>query len=107
MLDFGFPELLVIIAVAVLVIGPAEIPAVMRTIGRLVKRLNYMRFAISRQFDEFMGEDVETQVNFSRHMSRAENRASKNSDFDEKAEDEELASAHEIAEEEGDDERSS
>lgn len=54
MLDFGWPELLVIIAVAVLVIGPDEIPEIMRTLGRLVRRLQYVRFALSRQFDDFM-----------------------------------------------------
>ncbi|MDB2683233.1 twin-arginine translocase TatA/TatE family subunit, partial [Alphaproteobacteria bacterium] len=33
MLDFGWAELLVIMAVAVLVIGPKELPVVMRGFG--------------------------------------------------------------------------
>jgi len=110
MLDFGFPELLVIVAVAVIVIGPQEIPAVMVAIGRLVRRLNYMRFAVSRQFDEFMNDadmgDVADQVNFSRQMSRAP----KDAGFDEAAEDAELASENEVEtdeQEEGSDDKKS
>ncbi len=68
MLDFGFPELLVIMALAVLVVGPSEIPKLMVGLGRLVRRLQYMRFAVSRQFDEFMEDndlqDIRSQVNF-------------------------------------------
>ncbi len=54
MLDFGLPELLLIMAVAVLVIGPKEIPELMRGLGRIVRRLQYMKFALSQQFDDFM-----------------------------------------------------
>ncbi len=56
MLDFSWAELLLIIAVAVLVIGPKEIPVVMRSLGRIVRRLQYVRFAFSQQFDDFMKE---------------------------------------------------
>jgi|OM-RGC.v1.033092163 Sec-independent protein secretion pathway components len=55
-LDFSWAELLLIIAVAVLVIGPKEIPVVMRSLGRIVRRLQYVRFAFSQQFDDFMKE---------------------------------------------------
>ena len=54
MFDFGWPELFLILAVAVLVIGPQEIPELMRGLGRIVRRLQYMRYALSRQFDDFM-----------------------------------------------------
>ncbi|MCB1563275.1 MAG: twin-arginine translocase subunit TatB [Alphaproteobacteria bacterium] len=68
MLDFGFPELLVIAAVAVLVIGPKELPAVMRFLGRIVRRLQYIRYAFSQQFEDFMREsdldDLRRSVNF-------------------------------------------
>ena len=56
MLDVGFPELLLIIAVAVLVIGPKEIPQVMYGLGKLVRRLQYLRFSVTRHFNEFMEE---------------------------------------------------
>jgi len=55
-LDFGWAELLLIMAVAVLVIGPQEIPDMMRVLGRGVRRLQYVKFALSRQFDDFMKE---------------------------------------------------
>lgn len=68
MLDFGFAELLVIIALAVLVIGPKEIPALMVGLGRIVRRLQYIRYAITSQFDDFMDDaelkGLRTSVNF-------------------------------------------
>lgn len=56
MFDLGWPELLVIVAVAVLVIGPDEIPGIMRALGRIVRRIQYVKFALSQQFDDFMQE---------------------------------------------------
>ena len=68
MLDFGFPELIVIITLAILVIGPKEIPELMRGLGRIVRRLQYVRFAMSQQFEEFMQDsdldDIRNSVNF-------------------------------------------
>lgn len=68
MLDFGFTELLLILVVAVFVIGPKELPAVMYGLGRIVRRLQYVKFALSRQFDDFMQagdlEDLQKSVNF-------------------------------------------
>lgn len=86
MLDFGFAELMVIIALVVLVVGPNELPTIMRTLGRLVRRLQYVRYAITQQFDDMMREgemeDIAGQVNF-------EARAEKGSTFDEASADEE------------------
>jgi len=83
MLDFGFPELLVVMALAIVVVGPNEIPKLMVGLGRIVRRFQYVRFAISRQFDEFMQdndlEDIRSQVNFEAR------------DFDEAAADEDYA----------------
>jgi len=56
MFDLGWPELLVIIVVAVLVIGPRELPGIMQALGRFVRRLQYMKFALSKQFEDFMEE---------------------------------------------------
>ncbi len=68
MLDVGWPELFMIIAVAIIVIGPDEIPALMVGLGRIVRRLQYMRFAISQQFEEMMRDadldDIRKSVNF-------------------------------------------
>lgn len=56
MLDFSWSELLVIVIVALVVIGPKDIPDIMHTLGRFVRRLQYVRFAMSEQFDDFMKE---------------------------------------------------
>ncbi|MGZ9097348.1 MAG: Sec-independent protein translocase subunit TatA/TatB [Micavibrio sp.] len=56
MLDFAWSELLVVIAVAVLVIGPKDIPKVMRGLGQLMRRVQYLRFALSQQFEDLMKE---------------------------------------------------
>ncbi len=68
MLDFGWPELFVIVALSVLFVGPEELPRVMVVLGRLVRRLQYARYAISQQFEEVMREadldDIRKSVNF-------------------------------------------
>lgn len=82
MLDFGFVELLMIIAVAVFVIGPQDIPKVMMALGRVMRRISYIRYAFTHQFEDFMRqndlEDIRRQVNF------------EEKDFDEAAADEEM-----------------
>lgn len=68
MLDFGWPELFLIIAVAVIVIGPNEIPSLMVGLGRIVRRMQYVKFAVSQQFEEMMREadldNIRNSVNF-------------------------------------------
>jgi sec-independent protein translocase protein TatB len=54
MLDFAWSEFLVVIIVAVIVIGPKQLPEVLYGLGRLVRRLQYMKFAMSKQFEDFM-----------------------------------------------------
>lgn len=54
MLDFSWAELFVIVVVALVVIGPKDIPQIMHALGRFVRRLQYVRFAMSQQFDDFM-----------------------------------------------------
>ena len=56
MLDFSWSELLVVLIVAVFVIGPKQIPDILYHLGRLTRRIQYMRFALSKQFDDFMDE---------------------------------------------------
>ena len=84
MLDFGWAELFLVMAVAVLVIGPNEIPSLMRGFGRLFRRFQYMKHSISQQFDDFMdGEGLNEAVNFEAKHEGGE-------DFDEAAEDEDV-----------------
>lgn len=57
MLDLSWPELFVIAAVALVIIGPQDIPKIMYGMGRFVRRLQYVRFALSQQFDDFMKDN--------------------------------------------------
>lgn len=87
MLDFGWPELFLIVAIAVIVIGPDEIPVVMVALGRAMRRLHYIKYAISQQFEDVMRdadlEDIRKSVNFEAADDAHE--------FDEAAADEEYA----------------
>ena len=56
MLDFGWPELLLILAVIVFVTGPQDIPKLLYQAGRMARRLQYLRFTMSDKFDAFMRE---------------------------------------------------
>lgn len=68
MFDVGWSEMLVIGVIAVLVIGPKDIPKIMYQVGRFARRLQYMRFAMSQQFDEVLRagdiEELRKGVNF-------------------------------------------
>lgn len=63
MLDFSWSEFLVVLIVAVLAVGPKQLPGLLYGLGRIVRRLQYMRFAVSRQFDEFMEETELQDIN--------------------------------------------
>lgn len=69
MLDLGWAELLLIIVVAVLVIGPKEIPTIMRALGRVVRRLQYVKFALSQQFEDFIKEHDLNELRHSADLS--------------------------------------
>ena len=68
MLDFGWAELLLVISLLVIVVGPNEIPVLMVALGRVFRRLQYIKFAISQQFDDVMRDadlgDIRKSVNF-------------------------------------------
>ncbi len=54
MLDFGWSEFFLIIILGVVLLGPKDIPELVYQFGRLVRRAQYMKFAMSKQFDDFM-----------------------------------------------------
>lgn len=68
MMDIGWAEILLILALAVFVVGPQDIPKIMYSVGRFFRRLQYVRFAISQQFDEILKagdiEELRRGVNF-------------------------------------------
>lgn len=76
--------MVLIAVVGLIAVGPSEIPGLLHGAGRLFRRVTYIRYAFSRQFDEFMQEsgmdDLSDQVNF-------EARAHENADFNEDDED--------------------
>lgn len=90
MLDFGWAELLLIVAVAVFVIGPKDIPNIMYGLGRVMRRVQYIRFAVSQQFDELMQagdvDELRKGVNF--ETSRQQDDIDVESEMDEDIESE-------------------
>ncbi|KAF0226951.1 MAG: sec-independent protein translocase protein [Beijerinckiaceae bacterium] len=56
MFDVGWSELVVIGVVALVVIGPKELPGVIRTVGKAVGKLRTMAGEFRGQFDDAMRE---------------------------------------------------
>jgi len=56
MFDLGWIELLTIATVAVLVVGPKDLPAMLRTFGRTVGRMKRMAGQFQSQFNEALRE---------------------------------------------------
>lgn len=54
MFDISWAELLIVTLVALLVIGPSDIPKVMMSLGRLVRKMQHIRFALTHHFDDVM-----------------------------------------------------
>ena len=92
MLDFGWLELFLIIAIAVIFIGPKEIPVLMVALGRAVRRLQYIKFVISKQFEDVMRDadldDIRKSVNFEEKHASGEKIPDTDTDFDEAEADE-------------------
>lgn len=76
MFGIDWSELMVILVIAVIVIGPKDIPKIMYTLGRLARRFQYAKFAMTQQFDEILKagdiEELRRGVNFeARHHDEA------------------------------------
>jgi len=71
MLDIGWMELLVIGVVALLVVGPKELPALLRTIGRFIAMAKRQADEFRAQFDDAIREtefeDIRREMNDIRH----------------------------------------
>jgi sec-independent protein translocase protein TatB len=61
MFDLSFSEIILIAIVAIIVIGPAQMPKIMYTLGKWMRQLSYTRFALERQFDNFMTREEAKQ----------------------------------------------
>lgn len=66
MFDIGWSELLIVVVVAVIVIGPKELPRALRALGHWVGKARRMAGDFQRQFNEALREaeldDVKKQV---------------------------------------------
>ena len=62
MLDVSWVEILFIVIIGILVIGPKELPTILYNLGRLLRRFQYMRYAILNQFDDFMQKEDNKSV---------------------------------------------
>ena len=56
MFDIGWGEMLVIAIVVIVVVGPKELPGMLRTFGRTTSKLRVMANDFRRQFDEALKE---------------------------------------------------
>ena len=56
MLDLGWPELLVVALVLIIVVGPKDLPGMLRTFGRTTRKLRSMAGEFRSQFDEALKE---------------------------------------------------
>lgn len=57
MLDIGWSELVLIVIVAILVIGPKDLPVAARTVGRWVRAVRRMAKDFQYQLDEVIHAD--------------------------------------------------
>jgi sec-independent protein translocase protein TatB len=56
MLDIGWGEMLVIAVIMIVVVGPKELPGMLRTFGRTTSKLRVMAGDFRKQFDEALKE---------------------------------------------------
>lgn len=78
MLDVGWSEMLVIAIVMIVVVGPKDLPKMLRTFGRMTTKMRGMANDFQRQFNEAIKEaeldDVKKSVEFpARSQSRSGN----------------------------------
>lgn len=75
MFDIGGYELIVIAAVAILVVGPRELPGMLRSVGRFVKQARQMMTGVQRQFNDALKEaeldDVKKTIDDVRSLNPA------------------------------------
>lgn len=56
MIDIGWSEMLAIAIVMIVVVGPKDLPAVLRAIGKMVRKVRGMADEFRRGVDDFMRE---------------------------------------------------
>lgn len=73
MFDIGWPELLVVAIVLIIVVGPKDLPPMLRAFGRTTKKIRAMASEFRGQFDEALREadldDVKKTFNDARKLN--------------------------------------
>ena len=80
MFDIGWSELVVIAVVALIAIGPKELPAVLRTVGQYMGKIRRMASEFQGQFQEAMREAEMADIK--RHVDDIADSAKGLTDFD-------------------------
>jgi sec-independent protein translocase protein TatB len=70
MFEIGWSELLVIAVVAIIVVGPKDLPRMMRSFGAYAGKLRRMAADFQRQFDDAMREAEIEEVRKAMHSVR-------------------------------------
>lgn len=75
MLDIGWPELLVVAIVMIIVVGPKDLPKMLRTFGKTTAKMRSMAGDFRRQFDDALREaeleDLKSIADTARSMNPA------------------------------------
>lgn len=75
MFDFGWSEMLVIVVVLIVVVGPKDLPQMLRTFGRMSAKMRGMANDFQKQFNEALKEaeleDVKKSVDSLRSLNPA------------------------------------
>jgi sec-independent protein translocase protein TatB len=75
MFDFGWSEMLVIAIVMIVVVGPKDLPKMLRTVGRMTTKMRGMANDFQKQFNEALKEaeldDVKKSVDSLRSLNPA------------------------------------
>jgi sec-independent protein translocase protein TatB len=71
MFDIGWSELLVIAVVAIVVVGPKDLPRLMRTFGHYMGKVRSMAADFQRQFEEAVRDSELDEVRKAMHEVRA------------------------------------
>ena len=73
MLDIGWTEILVIAIVLIIVVGPKDLPQMLRTFGRMTTKMRGMASEFRSQFDEALREadldDVKKSIGEARKLN--------------------------------------
>ncbi|MFN3549277.1 MAG: Sec-independent protein translocase protein TatB [Mesorhizobium sp.] len=75
MFDIGWPEMMVIAVVLIVVVGPKDLPKMLRTFGKTTSSLRRMAGDFRKQFDEALKEaeldDVKSTIDAARKLNPA------------------------------------